>query len=263
MVDRSYTALRTAFMMMFFVLGVIAQSVGSAVFPTLAALAAAKDMAGFKDRLSAAMRGVLFLSFPAMVALIVLGRPLVGLFQGGEWTATSTAASAWALVFYALGIAGFSLLEVLSRAFYALADTWTPVKIGIASMVSNIVLSLILVRIIGDPSSLENGPFAGLALANALTTLLEAAALWWLLRRRIGDIHDAATISEAARVLAASLVMGVVLAGLMTFMGDTNPLVILVIAGLVGGTVFFGISLLIGVPEARTVPRMVLRRVRG
>ncbi|MBI5671574.1 MAG: murein biosynthesis integral membrane protein MurJ [Chloroflexi bacterium] len=263
MVDGSYTALRTAFTLMFFVLGVIAQSVGSAVFPTLAALSAAGDMAGFKDRLAAALRGVLFLSFPAMVGLVVLRGPLVGLFQGGEWTATSTAAAAWALGFYAVGIAGFSLLEVLSRAFYALADTWTPVKIGVAAMLSNIVLSLILVRLIGNPASMENGPFAGLALANALTTLLEAAALWWLLRRRIGDIHEAATLNGAARALLAALGMGAALVSMMAVIGDTSPLALIVIGGVVGVLVFLGLSLLVGVPEARSVPLRLLRRARG
>lgn len=261
MVDGSYTALRTAFMLMFFVLGVIAQSVGSAVFPTLAALAAADDMAGFKDRLAAALRGVLFLSFPAMVGLVVLRVPLVGLFQGGEWTATSTAAAAWALGFYAVGIAGFSLLEVLSRAFYALADTWTPVKIGIAAMVSNIVLSLVFVRLIGNPGSLERGPFAGLALANALTTLLEAAALWWLLRRRIGDIHDTATLNGAARALLAALGMGAALVGVMSLIGDASPLALIVTGGVVGVIVFLGLSLLVGVPEARSVPLRLLRKL--
>ena len=192
-------------------LGVIAQSVGTAVFPSLSALAAANDMAGFKDRLAGAMRGVLFLAFPAMVGLILLGS--AGdrvLFQRGAWTAEDTAATAWALSFFALGIAGHCLLEVLSRAFYALSDTRTPVLVGVASMISNIILSLIFVHIIGNPASLSRGPFAGLALANSLTTLLEGLTLWLLLRRRIGDLNDRYILNGASRSLAAALGMGVV-----------------------------------------------------
>ena len=119
-----------AFMLTFFVLGVIAQSQGSAVFPTLAALKAEGDYDGFKDRLSRAMRNVLCLSFPASTLLIVLGEPLVSVLQRGEWTSDSTAAVAWAMGFYAIGIGGFALLEVLSRAFYALEDTRTPAIAG-------------------------------------------------------------------------------------------------------------------------------------
>lgn len=263
MAEGSYTALRTAFTLMFFALGIIAQSVGSAVFPTLSALAAQGDHAGFVSRLSVVVRGVLFLSFPAMIGLIVLGKPLVGLFQGGEWTETSTGAAAWALSFYAVGLAGFSLLEVLSRAFYALADTWTPVKIGMAAMVSNIVLSLIFIRFIGDPDSLINGAFGGLALANALTTLVEALALWWLLRRRLGGMGSRHILDGAARALAAALVMGAALYGLARWMDGAHPLVVLAAGGIIGGAVFFGLCLLLGLEEARHLPRMLLRRGRG
>ena len=143
---------------MFCVLGIIGQSVGSAVFPSLSALAAEKDMDGFKERLAGAMRGVLFLSFPATVILIVLGEPIVSLFERGAWTPQATAATAWALGLYALGIAGFALLEVLSRAFYALEDTWTPVKIGIASVLDG---KLNGHGIHGNPDNPQvvNGPF--------------------------------------------------------------------------------------------------------
>ncbi len=263
MVEGSYTALRTAFTLMFFALGVIAQSVGSAVFPTLAALAAANDMPGYKHRLAAAMRSVLFLSFPATVVLVIMAQPVVALFEGGEWTAVSTRAAAWALAFYALGVAGFSLLEVLSRAFYALADTWTPVRIGMAAMVANIFLSVIFARLIGSPDSLENGAFGGLALANALTTLLEGVTLWWLLRRRIGNLNDRRILSGAGRSLAAALVMGLALAGVMAVLDNQHPLLVLVAGAVIGGAAFFGAALLLGLDEARTVPRLVLRRVRG
>ena len=78
------------------------------------------------------------------------------LLQRGAWTATDTQATAWALGFFSLGIAGHSLLEVLSRAFYALSDTWTPVVVGVASVITNVVLSLIFIRVIGRPRRLES-----------------------------------------------------------------------------------------------------------
>src|SRR5262249_41731712 len=123
MIEGSRVALTTAWTLLFFVIGVIAQSVGTAVYPSLSTLAAANDMPGFKNRLAGAMRSVLFLAFPAMIGLILLGAPGISvLFQRGAWTAEDTAATAWALAFFALGIAGHCLLEVLSRAFYALSD---------------------------------------------------------------------------------------------------------------------------------------------
>jgi putative peptidoglycan lipid II flippase len=255
------TALTVAFNLMFFALGVIGQSVGSAVFPTLSALAAENDLNGFRDRLAGALRSVLFLAFPATAALVLLGEPLIRvMFERGEWTAESTTATAWALAFYALGIAGFALLEVLSRAFYALSDTWTPVVIGVAALAANIALSVLFIRFIGEPDSLARGPFAGLALANALTTLLEAAALWALLSRRVGHISGVA--DGARRSLLAALGMAAALLLVLRVLSAANAVALLVVGAGIGGVVFFGLALLLGVPEARSVPRLLLRRLR-
>ncbi len=263
MVTGSLTALNTAWFLLFFALGVIGQSIGAAVFPSLSALAAEADMDSFKNRLSSAMRGVLFLSFPATVGLILLGRPIISLlFERGEWTAESTAGTAWALSFFAIGIAGHSLLEVLSRAFYALSDTRTPVVVGIVSMVSNIILSLIFIRVIGDPNSLSRGPFAGLALSNSLTTIGEALALWLLLHRRIGSVNDARVLDAVWRAAASTAGMVLILLLALNLLNDSSALLTAVIGGLVGGAVFFGLSLALGVDEARTVPHVILRRIR-
>lgn len=261
MIEGSVTALTVAFTLMFFALGVIGQSMGSAVFPTLSALAAEKDMDGFKDRLASAMRSVLFLAFPATVALILLGEPLIRvMFERREWTPESTAATAWALSFYALGMAGFAGLEVLSRAFYALADTWTPVKVGVAALLANIGLSVVLMQFIGDPNSLARGPFAGLALANSLTTLLEALALWWLLSRRVGYISGLA--DGARRSLLAALGMALLLLLLLNILSAANAVIVLIVSAAVGGAGFFALALVLGVEEARSVPRIVLSRLR-
>jgi putative peptidoglycan lipid II flippase len=257
----SRSALVTAWTLMFFVLGVIAQSVGTAVFPSLSALAAANDLLGFKDRLAGAMRGVLFLAFPATVGLIMLGGAGVGvLFERGAWTAEDTAATAWALAFFAIGIAGHSLLELLSRAFYALSDTRTPVLIGIGSMIANIVLSLIFIRIIGSPHSLTHGAFAGLALANSLTTLLEGLLLWLLLRRRIGDLNDRFILHGATRALAAALGMAVFLWVFTNALQEFGALLTTILGVALGLAVFFGLAVVLGIDEARSVPRTLLRR---
>lgn len=269
MLPGSRTVFTTAWMLMFFALGVIAQSVGTAVFPTLSALAAAGDMAGYRDRLSAAMRGVLFLALPVTALIIVLGAPAIRLLlEYGAWTAESTAGAAWALTFFALGIAGHSLLEVLSRAFYALADTRTPVTVGIISVALNIALSLILMRVIGSPESLSRGTFAGLALANSIATLLEGAALWILLRRRIGRVHDRVVLASAGKTLFAAVGLGLaaqigaaiggrIAAGWPT---PLNALAQLIFGGGLGVAVFLILALLLRIDEARTVPRALLRR---
>ena len=266
MVDGSVIAIRYAFMLSFFVLGMIGQSTASAVFPTLAALRAKGDYDGFKDRLSHAMRNVLYLSFPASAVLIVLGEPLVSILQRGQWNAESTQAVAWALGFYAIGLAGFALLEVLSRAFYALEDTRTPVIAGICAMVSNIILNLIFIQIIGDPTSLARGAFAGLALANALTTLVEALILWWLIRRSLAesgttpDIHDRAILRSAGGSLLLSLVMAGALLLLTRALPD-GGLTLALSGCILAALIFFGGGYLFNLSESRALLRPLLRRL--
>ncbi len=261
MVDGSAAALTTAFVLVFFALGVIGQSLGSALFPTLSALAAAGDSDAFRARLVSALRGVLFLALPAMLLLILLGEPLVKtLFERGQWSAESSAATAWALAFYATGMAGFVLLELLSRAFYALEDSRTPVLVGVAAMLANILLSLVFIRFIGEPGNLARGPFAGLALANALTTNVEALVLWGLLRRRLGHLDERGFLRSAPALLLAS-------AGLVAALGlwlgqPRSPLLQLLGGGFLGLTVFLGLAVLLRLEEARALPRLLLVRLR-
>jgi len=264
MIAGSYTALVNAWTLMFFALGIIGQSVGTAVFPSLAALAAENDLPGFKNRLAGVLRGVLFLAIPSTAGLILLGRPLVALlYERGEFMPESTSATAWALAFYALGIAGHAGLEVLSRAFYALSDTRTPVVVGLVSMLSNITLSVIFIRFIGDPASLERGPFAGLALANSVTTLLEALALWWLLRRRIGSLNDDYVWNGLWRTGAAAMAMAAALYGLLVLAAGRLSASMLAVVGIpLGAAAFLGVSVALGMDEPRTVLAAVLRRVR-
>lgn len=254
--DGSQTALTTSWTLMFFLLGIIAQSIGTAVFPTLSALVAENDLPGYRDRLASVMRSMLFLALPASVGLIVMGVPVIGtLFERGEWTVTATRATAWSLGFFALGIAGHSLLEVLSRAFYALSDTWTPVKIGIGAMVSNIILSIVFIQFVGDEASLARGPFAGLALANSLTTLVEAVVLWRLLSVRVGGINDRLIVRGGLCALIAAILMGGVVWLVDSQLVDNAYLIRLGAGAGVGVTVYFGLALVMGFDEMRALLR--------
>jgi len=260
MIAGSYSALNTAWFLMFFALGVIAQSMGTAVFPSLSSLAAEGNMDGYKQRLMGALRSVLFLSFPATVALIVLGQPLTSLLERGAWTPEHTAGTAWALAFFAVGIAGHSALEVLSRAFYALSDTRTPVLVGVASLLANIVLSALFIQFIGDPESIARGAFAGLALSNSVTTLLEGLALGWLMRRRIGGLGDPSLGAALLGTLIASLGAGAVMYGTSVLLWSSGSLIVFVVAGAAGGAAFFALAFALGIKEARTIPAVLLGR---
>ncbi len=266
MMEGSVAALSIAFTLMFTVIGVLGQSVGTAVFPTLSTLSARHEVSEFRRTLANALSSVLFLSIPAGIGLAVLGRPLVTvLFQRGEWTATDTAGTAWALALFSLGLAGHTVLEVLVRAFYALHDTWTPVKVGTAAMLLNIALSLVLIRVFGYPDSTDfaHGPFGGLALAMSLATAVESTALWLILRKRVGGLDERRVLSGAARTLAAAGTMALAVWGLLAAWSG-GPALGQSLGGLaLGAGAFWGTAWALRVEQAVTLPRAVWQRVRG
>ncbi len=262
MVDGSLAIINNAFILMFTALGIIGQSLGTAVFPSLSTLAAQEDWPGYRRTLSGALRSVLFLAIPASVGLIVLAQPLVALlFERRAWSPEATAGAAWALQFFAVGLVGHALLEILARAFYALHDTWTPVKVGVGTMLVNIALDVVLIRVIGVPGDLARGPFAGLALAMSVATAIEAAALWLILRRRIGGMDGGRVWALVWRTLAAAGVMGLALWALQVALPGVHVLIITALGAALGAAIFFALALALGLEEARAVPAMVLRRL--
>ena len=225
-------------------------------------MAAREDWPAYRATLGGALRSVLFLAIPATVGLVVLAEPLVALlFERGEWSAEATAGTAWALQFFALGLVAHALLEILARAFYALHDTWTPVRVGVITMVLNIALNALLIGLIGQPGSLTRGPFGGLALAMSVATAVEAATLWVILRRRIGGMDGRRVLALAWRTSLAALGMGAAIVALRAALTGVHVLLVAGIGVSVGVGIFFGLALLLGLEEARAVPGMVLRRL--
>lgn len=263
MVSGSITALNTSFALMFTVLGVLGQSVGTAVFPSLSALYAQQDEAGFQRTFNNALANVLFLSIPAGLGMMILSVPMVRvLFQRGEWTSADTSATAWALVFYAVGLMGHAALEILARTYYALHDTWTPVIVGGAAMLLNVVFSLLFVQLFEalGADTFSHGPYAGLALANSLATALESLTLWVWLRRKIPSLNPRPVLQTASRTGLAALGM-VTLVYVWLTVGNGLPALIQLIGGMgIGAGTFFAFAFGLKVKEASHLPHMVLAR---
>ncbi|MDP3486692.1 MAG: lipid II flippase MurJ, partial [Bacillota bacterium] len=181
--------------------GIFVTALATAVYPTLAEYAARGDKRSFAEAVSSSIRGLALLMIPAAVGLYVLRYPIVRLaFERGSFDATATAKTAVALGYYAVGLLGLSAAQVLARAFYALQDTATPVKIGIATALVNIVLAVMLV------GPLNHG---GLALANSLGFLFNAGVLLYILRTKVekGALSITPVLTKGT---VAALVMGLV-----------------------------------------------------
>src|SRR5690606_3713745 len=146
----------------------IGTAIGIAVFPTMAALAAERDVSAQRRALSGSLRAILTLVLPAAAGLLVLGRPIIRLlYEGGEFTAQSTELVFYALQFYAITLISQSMLEVVVRAFAAQQDTLTPLIVSFFTTGLNIGLAIWLAQ----PERLAHG---GLALANGVAVGIES-----------------------------------------------------------------------------------------
>jgi putative peptidoglycan lipid II flippase len=239
-------------------LGIIGMAISTAVFPTLAEQAASDDRAGMSDTLGRTLRLIIFLSLPAGIGLALLSKPLVVvLLQRGAFDAESTRVTAQALLFYAPALVAHSGIEILSRGFYAMGDTKTPVKFAVASMLVNVALAAALV-----------GPLEvrGLALALSIATAVEFAALYLAIARRVPGLLGRAMISQLRLINLSTVIMGLAAAQVMVllryavgldFGSGPQALLVVAAAALVGGGVYLGVAYLLGLEE----PRVLLGRV--
>ncbi len=191
--------LNFAFRLMYLPMGLFGMSIATAAIPSLSSAAAREDRAGMRATLSSALRMMLMLNVPAAVGLVVLATPIVALlFEHGSFTPAATAGTAAALACYAPGLIGYSVVKLAAPAFYSLRDSRTPVVVSVASVVVNLALNLLLIRVLG---------FRGLALGTAASALFNGLALLWLLRRRLGGLDGRRVGVAFAKVLIASVIM--------------------------------------------------------
>ncbi len=198
--EGSMAALNYALKLVQLPVGVFVTALATAVYPALADCAAAGDRRSFSATVASSLRGLLMLLIPATVGMFVLRYPIVQLaFERGSFDSAATAKTATALGFFSFGILGMAAGQILARAFYSLQETLTPVLIGIATAIVNIVLDLLLVKPMGQ---------GGLALASALGFIFHATFMLWFLSRRLepGSLNLWGTL---LKVGLASSVVGV------------------------------------------------------
>jgi len=182
-------------------LGLFSIALSIALLPTLSDLAAEHDYKQMKKTLIFSFRLVFFITFPAMVGLLILNKPIIQvLFQRGVFNAQSTSMSASCLFFFAFGLPVISGVKILAPAFYSLKDTKTPVIVAFFVMISYIILSLILM------APLRVG---GIALALSIASIINFSLLFYLLERKIGPLDKRAVFRSAVKSALGGAGMGI------------------------------------------------------
>ena len=229
--------------------GTFILSITNVIFPKLSRLTAGGKEGAFRDTLRQTVHSSLFFVLPMSAGLMVVAKPLISfVYGGGKFDAFSTRITASSLSWLALGMAGFAVQNILSRAYFAKQDGRTPLIAGGLSILANVLLCMILV---------ERYEVAGLALSSTISSTVYALLLLLPMERKGEGILDKAMVLDLLKMLAASAAMGVsahliqgwLLAALPG--GKLGELVCLGATAAVGGLVYCVLVIVLGLPEAK------------
>jgi putative peptidoglycan lipid II flippase len=195
-VEGGISALNYASRLNSFVQGIFVLSITTVMYPMISKMVANEDMKGLRQTLLEAIGGTSILIIPVTIGASIFSEYIVTLLFGrGAFSHEAILMTSTALAFYSIGMIGFGLREVLSRAFYSLKDTKTPMINASIGMILNIILSKYL-------------GIGGLALATSITAIFTTALLFISLRKKIGPFGMKQISISFLKVLLASLIMG-------------------------------------------------------
>lgn len=241
--------------------GIFGISLATFLLPTLAGLAAEKKFPEFRATLKQGLSYLAFANLIAAAASISLAEPIVRLlFERRAFTPEATHRVALALQCLAPGLLMFSMNNILARAFYALNDIKTPMKISIACLMLNLVFAFWLVR---------DHREAGLGVANTLSAIINTALLFFALRKKLTRLDLAGLPREICTLAGAAAVAGGAAFWLYRvwdgYFGHATLAVKLgavFVPGAVAGGIYWSIASLARIPSASDMTRLVLRRLR-
>lgn len=241
--------------------GVFGISLATFLLPTLSGLAAEKNFGGFRSMLRQGLSHVFFVNLIATILLFILAEPIVRLlFQHGKFTAHSTTNVSFAVVCLVPGLIGFSCVNILARAFYALGDIKTPMRISIFCLAINLIFTAIFLF----QFRLGSG---SLGLANTLSSTFNVALLGTFLGNKLKTLELTEFFKTVPKVLVSAALAAVVAWYSVSFWtnyyGHTDLWMRLgevFIPMILASVVYFAVSLILRVPSAQDIVKLVLRR---
>ena len=191
--------LNYAYKLQSFVTGIVVTSIITATYPKLASFGSKKDYLNLKSSLSEGLSNMLLLVVPAAFGLFVYSFPIVNLlFVGGEFSVADAKVTAVVLSFFAFGVIGIGVREIISRVFYSLGDNKTPVVNSVLIVAINVFLSIMLSRVIG---------IEGIALATSISFIVGAITLYISSIKLIGNVFDKKLFTNIIKITLSSVAM--------------------------------------------------------
>ena len=254
-VEGGVVAYHIAFTTFLLPFAILAHPVLTTVYPGLAADAHAGRWAGFAEALGRGARSIAFLILPAAALLVALAGPGLRLIELGALDDTGSRLVAGALAAYAVGLAGYAGLHLLTRASYAAADTRTPALVNVGVAVAGSLLMVVLTAAVaGDRRMIAIG------VAHSVAMVGGAVALGVAVRRRVGVPWPVG--ATLARSLAGALAAGLAARGVAALVdvgGRPGAALAVALGGAAGAGAYLLVARLLRAPELalrRPVPAL-------
>lgn len=223
------------------------------LFPLLVEYLRHKDLENTKATIEKGLSYLLILMIPTTVGICLLSQELVSvLYQRGKFDQTSTELTAFALLFFTLGLYPLAVRDLLTRAFYALENTVIPVLAGILQILMYVVGSYLFMPLLG---------YAAAAMGWTVGAICNVILLWIILQRKIGNFVSRFFMMTALKALGASAVMGAALFLFQSWTPDWNRYLHLTVAILLGALVYGLMLLLFKEPLTKDLLDKVKSRV--
>lgn len=238
-----------------FIQGIFVLSISTVIYPIISKMAAESNYEGLKKSISRAIGSINLLVIPATIGAMFFAEPIVRLlFDRGAFDEQAIIMTSSALFFYSIGMIGFGLREILSRAFYAMQDTKTPMINAAIAMGINIVLNLILSKFLG---------IGGLALATSISAILCTGLLIISLQKRIGSFGLKNTTISFVKIAGASVVMGIISKLTYDVLSTivTSDLALIIAIG-IGAMIYFMIIYFMRIDDVDIIIRAIRRKFK-
>lgn len=183
-----------------FIQGLFVTSIITAMYPMISSRASRMDFEGVKKILGESIRIIIIFVLPITIGTLIFSKQVISmLFGRGAFDSDAVRLTSNALFFYAFGMMGIGLREVLARGFYSLQDTKTPMINAAIGMLVNIALNIILSSYMG---------VGGLALATSIAATFTTILLFFSLRKKIGPFGIGKISMLFFKIFFSSVIMG-------------------------------------------------------
>ena len=218
------------------------------IYPKLTQANSLQDYDRVNNIMELGMNVVFIIAAPCTLGAMVYSEPVIqAVYERGAFDASASALTAPAFFGYAFGILFLSLNLLLTKLYYSMGDTRTPVKFGIVSAVVNITLNLILVRFLAQ---------GGLALATSIAAGVNTVQLYFGLRRKYPQIRLLRSKRKVVKILGATALSVAVSRGaygLMIGIGVIPGLISLGLAVCIAAVVYLALLIVCKIDEVKLI----------